>query len=127
MPNGKRFDEEFNLNIVSSFASLIDSYKPNYTNSLALFGDAQYDEINNLYENSNNLAIAPTNEYTILTRGDRGKWGALPGTRIEVQHIDSIACLNEIPSTIYLGNMSTESSFKSLSKHSPSIIHIATH
>ena len=127
MPNGKRFDEEFNLNIVSSFASLIDSYKPNYTNSLALFGDAQYDEINNLYENSNNLAIAPTNEYTILTRGDRGKWSALPGTRIEVQHIDSIARLNEIPSTIYLGNMSTESSFKSLSKHSPSIIHIATH
>jgi len=127
MPNGKRFDEEFNLKIVSSFSSLNDSYKSSSTNSLALFGDAQYDEVNNLYEYSDNLTIAPSNEYAILTRGDRGKWGALPGTRIEVLHIDSIACVNAIRSTTYLGNTSTESSFKSLSKHSPSIIHIATH
>lgn len=127
MPNGKRFDEEFNLKIVSSFSSLNDSYKSSSTNSLALFGDAQYDEFNNLYENSDNLAIAPTNEFAIITHGDRGKWGPLPGTRIEVQHIDSIAYVNAIPSTTYLGTTSTESSFKSLSKNSPSIIHIATH
>jgi hypothetical protein len=127
MPNGKRFDEEFNLKIVSSFSSLKDRYKFSSTNSLALFGDAQYDEINNLYENSDNLAFAPTNEFAVITRGDRGKWGPLPGTRIEVQHIDSIAGVNAIPSTTYLGTTSTESSFKSLSKNSPSIIHIATH
>lgn len=127
MPNGKRFDEEFNFKIVSSFSSLKDGYKPGPTNSLALFGDAQYDEINDFYENSDNLAVAPTHEYAILTRGDRGKWGALPGTRIEIQHIDSIACINAIPSTTYVGSTSSESSFKSLSCHSPSIIHIATH
>lgn len=127
MPNGRRFDEEFNLKIVSSFYSLKDSYKFSSTNSLALFGDAQYDEINNLYENSDNLAFAPTNEFAVITRGDRGKWGPLPGTRIEVQHIDSIAGVNAIPSTTYLGTTSTESSFKSLSKNSPSIIHVATH
>lgn len=127
MPNGRRFDEEFNLKIVSSFYSLKDRYKFSSTNSLALFGDAQYDEINNLYENSDNLAFAPTNEFAVITRGDRGKWGPLPGTRIEVQHIDSIAGVNAIPSTTYLGTTSTESSFKSLSKNSPSIIHIATH
>lgn len=127
MPNGKRFDEEFNLKIVSSFSSLKDGYKTGSTNSLALFGDAQYDEINDLYENNDNLAVAPTHEYAILTRGDRGKWGELPGTRIEIQHIDSIACINAIPSTTYVGSTSSESSFKSLSSHSPSIIHIATH
>lgn len=127
MPNGKRFDEEFNLKIVSSFSSLKDGYKPTSIHNLALFGDAQYDEINNLRENSDDLAIAPTNEFAIIALGDRGKWGPLPGTRIEVQHIDSIACVNAIPSTTYLGTTSTESSFKSLSKNSPSIIHVATH
>ncbi len=51
----------------------------------------------------------------------------LPGTKKEAEDIARGFLSSGIPATLYLGTAATETSFKQLSGHSPSVAHIATH
>lgn len=59
----------------------------------------------------------------------RKKKGAkyLPGTRKEAEEIGNTVSENGIPSIVHLSTQASEHSFKGLSGHAPSVIHIATH
>lgn len=62
-------------------------------------------------------------------RGDnlRGDWQAIPASRQEVETIASLMRGKGIRTTTYLGREASEEAFKSLSGHSPRILHVATH
>ncbi len=54
-------------------------------------------------------------------------WRFLPGTRAEAEAVSSLLSSSNISSKLLTGAAGNEESFKSLSGHAPSIIHIATH
>jgi CHAT domain-containing protein len=58
---------------------------------------------------------------------ERGHWNYLPGTKTESQNIFSLLTSNNISSTLLQEKEANEESFKSLSGHSPQIIHLSTH
>ncbi|MBR5132641.1 MAG: CHAT domain-containing protein [Alistipes sp.] len=71
-------------------------------------------------------------ESMMITRGNdvaRGSSGFsdLPGSKIEVEKISEILANSNVNVTIFMGGKGTEESFLSLNRHSPKILHIATH
>ena len=58
---------------------------------------------------------------------ERGHWNYLPGTKTESQNIFYLLTSNNISSTLLQEKEANEESFKSLSGHSPQIIHLSTH
>ncbi len=64
-----------------------------------------------------------------LPDGSRGStWNYLPGTLKEINSIDSLAKLFQVPATIYRGTAALEETYKNYGGGvSPAIIHIATH
>ena len=62
-------------------------------------------------------------------RGDnlRGDWQPIPGTRKETETIVSLMGAKGVEAKALLGKDASEEAFKSLSGHSPAILHVATH
>ena len=94
--------------------------------SIALFGGIIYDEI------TNQDVPHPQNTYLKAYRGidcnSRGDgWRYLPGTKTEVENINSTALSCGLSSTLFTGRKATEYKFKSISGHDIDILHIATH
>ncbi len=58
---------------------------------------------------------------------DRGRWGALPYTKKEIDSISSILSSNNISVSVWEGGSGNEESFKQFNGNSPHIIHLATH
>lgn len=56
-----------------------------------------------------------------------GGWKPLPGTAEEVAQIKNILKQKNFPASSYTQNAATEEEFKSLSGHSPAVLHLATH
>lgn len=61
-----------------------------------------------------------------LARGSNG-FCDLPGSKIEVEKISVILENSNVNVTTFMGGRGTEESFLSLNRHSPEILHIATH
>lgn len=76
--------------------------------SIVLFGDCRFD----------NLEVSAS---------AFAGWKPLPGTAQEVAQIKKIAEEKKYPVSLYTQKSATEEEFKSLSGHSPAIVHLATH
>lgn len=82
--------------------------------SVTIYGGVSYDA-----DQASDKKVAPAQK----------KKGAkyLPGTRKEAEDIDRMVNEKEIPSNVRIGTEASEKSFKQLSSHASSVIHIATH
>lgn len=86
--------------------------------SIALFGGIDYDA--SISVNKKNV------QDTSKTKLDRSGFDYLPETLNEVTNISDLLA-GVMNTTVYSGQKATESQFKLLSRHSPSVIHISTH
>lgn len=131
--NGETLNDKYNLVRVSSTAN-IPNYKKNKQtfNSATLFGNIPYDEsITDMAAESSRYSTY-SGEYiggylALRSPNDRGRWGALPYTKNEIDSISLTLTGNEIATTTFEGAKGNEESFKALSGKSPDIIHLATH
>ena len=76
------------------------------------------------YSQSNHDVIASD---IVRGQAQRTAWRFLPGTRSEAESISRMLSNHNISCDLYVGAMGNEESFKSLSRNSPSVIHVATH
>ena len=76
------------------------------------------------YSQSSHNVIASD---VVRGQAQRNAWRFLPGTRSEAESISRMLSNHNISCNLYVGALGNEESFKSLSRNSPSIIHVATH
>lgn len=93
--------------------------------SATLYGGMEYNaDISNVSSRENNINISHVLADSQLTR--KG-WDYLPGTKKEVENIESILKQYHLEVDTHIGKDGTETSFKRLSGNKKDIIHIATH
>lgn len=116
----KRLGDVYQLASISSLNSLFkrDCVKENAKKSIALFGGMDYDA--SISVNKKNV------QNSSKTKLDRSGFDYLPETLNEVTDISDLLA-GVMNTTVYSGQKATESQFKLLSRHSPSVIHISTH
>ena len=116
----KRLGDVYQLASISSLNSLFkrDCVKENAKKSIALFGGMDYDA--SISVNKKNV------QDSSKTKLDRSGFDYLPETLNEVTDISNLLA-GVMNTTVYSGQKATESQFKLLSRHSPSVIHISTH
>lgn len=116
----KRLGDVYQLASISSLNSLFkrDCVKENAKKSIALFGGMDYDA--SISVNKKNV------QDSSKTKLDRSGFDYLPETLNEVTDISNLLA-GVMNTTVYSGQKATESQFKLLSSHSPSVIHISTH
>ena len=116
----KRLGDVYQLASISTLNSLFqrDCVKDSAKKSIALFGGIDYDV--SISVNKKNV------QGTSKTKLDRSGFDYLPETLNEVTDI-SVLLTGVMNTTVYSGQKATESQFKLLSRHSPSVIHISTH
>lgn len=116
----KRLGDVYQLASISSLNSLFqrDCVKENAKKSIALFGGMDYDASISV----NKKKVQDSSK----TKLDRSGFDYLPETLNEVTDISNLLA-GVINTTVYSGQKATESQFKLLSRHSPSVIHISTH
>lgn len=128
-----KLSDKYNLVRVSSTAN-IANYKQNKQiyNSAILFGNIPYDEsVADMATESSKYSTFSGEEIgsslALRSVDDRGRWGALPYTKQEIDSIDVMFTNNGIATELFEGAKGNEESFKALSGNSPDIIHLATH
>lgn len=116
----KRLGDVYQLASISTLNSLFqrDCVKDSAKKSIALFGGIDYDA--SISVNKKNV------QDTSKTKLDRSGFDYLPETLNEVTNISDLLA-GVMNTTVYSGQKATESQFKLLSRHSPSVIHISTH
>lgn len=116
----KRLGDVYQLASISTLNSLFqrDCVKDSTKKSIALFGGIDYDA--SISVNKKNV------QDTSKTKLDRSGFDYLPETLNEVTDISDLLAV-VMNTTVYSGQKATESQFKLLSRHSPSVIHISTH
>lgn len=116
----KRLGDVYQLASISTLNSLFqrDCVKDSAKKSIALFGGIDYDA--SISVNKKNV------QDTSKTKLDRSGFDYLPETLNEVADISDLLA-GVMNTTVYSGQKATESQFKLLSRHSPSVIHISTH
>jgi CHAT domain-containing protein len=135
MPNVELFGNTYNLVRLSSTDKILSEVAKskvgkNYQ-SAVIYGGILYDlsvadmqEAAKFYSHYND-------EYQSLlamrSEDERGHWNYLPGTKAESQNVFRLLTSNNISSTLLQEKEANEESFKSLSGHSPQIIHLSTH
>jgi CHAT domain-containing protein len=132
--NGKMLNEKYAMRRVSSTAN-IQEMKQSEKMSLhtsVLYGNINYEETtaemaeaSKLYNSFTGDVI--TNELSMRSEDERGRWGSLPATKSEIDAIGKILSQNNVDTLLYEKNAANEESFKSLSGKSPDILHLATH
>lgn len=131
-PDGKYLSDKYSLKQVSTTAKILDNDKTIKLNDLALFGGVNYDLSSDIMASSarkikDNGTFSSGSFTPIATRGGES-WDYLQGTLSEVQNIKNIAERNKIRIEYFSGNNALEEQYKALNgKHSPSVLHIATH
>ncbi len=97
--------------------------------SITLFGDCQYTMDSTMIVNtiSANEKVNTLITANILRAENSGGWKNLSGTVYEIQSIQTLFAKNKINTNAFTQAIATEEQFKSLSGHSPSILHLATH
>ncbi len=122
--------DKFELNQYTSTRQLaIPAEKKYNKNSIAIFGNCLF--------SMDSVAIvkyipADENANTLITASkekgnNTGGWKPLEGTANEIKSISSLFVNNKFSTNSFDQETATEEEFKSLSGHSPSIIHLATH
>ena len=129
--DGRNMSDKYNMFRVSSTRELCYRDTANTYSSAVLYGGLRYDATpqNLLAQNSSTRGWEESIHESVLSQwraDDRAKYNYLPYTLKEVDSI-SQTIGNAIQVTTYTDKEGSEESFKSLSGHSPSILHIATH
>lgn len=116
----KRLGDVYQLTSISSLNSLYtrERIKENAKKSIALFGGIDYDA--SISVNKKNV------QDSSKIKLDRSGFDYLPETLNEVTDISDLLA-GVMHTAVYSGKKATESQFKLLSRHSPSVIHISTH
>lgn len=116
----KRLGDVYQLASISTLNSLFqrDCVKDSAKKSIALFGGIDYDA---------SISVHKKNvQDSLKTKLDRSGFDYLPETLNEVTDISDLLA-GVMNTTVFSGQKATESQFKLLSRHSPSVIHISTH
>ena len=126
--------DKYSMFRVSSTAAIEDikeSNKQSFQTSV-LYGNIEYDETTSEMLDASSayksfFGTEIKSELTLRSENERGKWGAIPSTKDEIDAIDMLLSTKGIINTLYEKNVANEESFKALSGNSPDIIHLATH
>lgn len=129
--DGRNMSDKYNMYRVSSTRELCYRDTAKTYSTAVLYGGLRYDATppNLLAQNSSTRGWEESIHESVLSQwraDDRAKYNYLPYTLMEVDSI-SQTIGNAIQVTTYTDKEGSEESFKSLSGHSPSILHIATH
>ena len=96
--------------------------------SIALFGDPSFSLDSNAMVKLKRPGQTASDLYTPQDRGTRGgSWIDLPGTAMEVEKVKQLFEKQELSASLFTKTMASEENLKSLSGHSPQVLHIATH
>ena len=130
---GRCLGDKYNMVRLSS-TGLVPEYKKqsNIYSSSVLFGDIKYDaDPQEMEEQSKNYKSFTgeniSENLTLRSLNDRGRWGILPYTKLEIESIYKALCPNGIDVTMYQDINANEEAFKALDGKSPDIIHLSTH
>ena len=134
MSDGQLFGNCFNLVRLSSTDKIL-SQEPKESDgkryqSAVVYGGIMYDlTVADMQEAAKRYSHLSDDHFLLAMRSEdeRGHWNYLPGTKTESQNIFSLLTSNNISSTLLQEKEANEESFKSLSGHSPQIIHLSTH
>lgn len=129
--DGRSMSDKYNMFRVSSTRELCYRDTANTYSTAVLYGGLRYDATpQNLFaQNSSMRGWDESIHESVFSQwraDDRAQYNYLPYTLKEVDSI-SQTIGNAIQVTTYTDKEGSEESFKSLSGHSPSILHIATH
>lgn len=114
LPDGHRIQEYIDVRYVTSTADILTAQKDQIEcKDVVLYGGITYENKNVFADNQNN--------------GNRGNLAYLEGSKVEIENLKSELDSRSIENILYMGSDANEESFKALSGHSPSILHIATH
>lgn len=132
--NGVLLTEKYDMVRVSSTKNIFNckNQSKSKVQSASLYGNISYDETvaEMATESSKYSTYSGENITEALSSrsiDDRGKWGALPYTKNEIDSIYSILSNNNINIQKFEAHNASEESFKTLNGKSPDIIHLATH
>lgn len=125
-------DETFDLRLLSSTAEIIrlNQTKKQLIKNSVVYGGIQYDvDADSLIAESRSytLSDAYASRGLSLPESERSGWQFLNGSITETSIISKRLMNENIESQLLTGIAANEESFKSLSGHSPELIHIATH
>lgn len=131
---GVMLNERYTMCRVSSTANISEvktSERTTYLSS-ALYGNIKYDEsmdamaeASSAYDEYSGTEIGP--ELALRSENERGKWGPIPSTKKEIEDIRRMLMGKGVTVSIFDSIAANEESFKSLHRHSPDILHLATH
>lgn len=129
--------ENYNVNRISSTRELVNDTDIQSTNNVVLYGGLTYEISSTEIEKASKRHLQDdldkdTNVYNSrsLSEGFRkalSTFSFLPYTKLEVDGISDLLEKYNIENKVLEGQNGTEESFKSLSGHSPKILHFATH
>jgi CHAT domain-containing protein len=98
------------------------------TGSITLFGDPSFDlDSTALVRSAGNNKEYVAQPLPVDRGAGNGSWIRLPGTAEEVKKIKNLFEKNQVTAASFTKEKATEENLKSLSGHSPRILHIATH
>jgi len=132
--DGVMLGDKYSMIRMSSSANIGDiktSIKEQLQTSV-LYGNIKYDEtITEMSEASSVYKSFSGNEIqselTLRSENERGRWGAIPSAKEEIDIIDKLLTQKGIRVIKYEEAIANEESFKALSGKSPDILHLATH
>lgn len=132
--DGVMLGDKYSMIRVSSTSNIGDiktSNKQTLQTSV-LYGNIKYDETttdmseaSSVYKSFSGNEIL--SELTLRSENERGRWGAIPSTKDEIDIIDKLLSQKGIRVSKYEEKNANEESFKALSGNSPDILHLATH
>jgi tetratricopeptide (TPR) repeat protein/CHAT domain-containing protein len=122
----KQLIDKYDIHQLLSINELLQPIQTkNATQSMALFGGANYD-VNNISSNKKTTSINTGFRNTTANKNIRFNY--LHGTKTEVETVASNAIQTNLKIESYIGNNASEDNFKQLNgNNAPSILHIATH
>jgi CHAT domain-containing protein len=128
--------DKYDLHLVSSTREVVREKKNKETflpvKQAVEYGGIVYDvenpqELQTAARSYKNDSIPMFASRSLSADSTRSGWIYLQGAENEVREIESILQKSKVPNIKYMGVSANEESFKSLSGHSPELLHIATH
>lgn len=124
-----RLSDKYTLSRYSSSMSINENraHKSRTDIDIALWGGINYDLSKEKFINLSNSNTSSDNNERGLFNQDRGKLNYLAYTQQEINLINKYFNKTKLRVKQFTGDEASESKFKKFSKHSPYIIHLATH
>lgn len=128
---GKPINKLYNVYRLSSTGNLCETKCSSGTTSATLYGGLNYDaSVSELTITSRSYSGTESHlntSFDFAANRNRRGWNYLPGTEKEISQIGKILDSKRIDYIAFSQSLGTEESFKAMSGHSSSILHIATH